>query len=100
MRKTTLSAQEIAEMDETKRKQTRNKGLKLMPVRDRGKATLSNGITVRWHGVPTPHIIGEAGGQRIEATDRHIPDGMFGIVIKGETILFNAEELSKYLRWA
>lgn len=96
MRKSTLSAQEVAEMDETKQKQTRKSGFKLMSVRDRGHKKLSNGATVLWHtNNPETHSL-----NGYEITESTIPNGMFGVKFKDEIILFNAEELSKFLRWA
>lgn len=93
MRKTKLSAQEIKELDDTNKRATRNTGLAMMSVRDQGQASLKNynggDVKVAWH---TPHF---NNGVR-----RDIPDGMFVIDHKGETLAFDAEELQKVLRWA
>lgn len=95
MRKSTLSAQEIAELDEMKRKQTRQSGLSLMPIRDRGQAPLKNyaggKVTAYWN----THRELQDGEAR-----REVPDGMFLIDANGTTLAFNAEELKGLLRWA
>jgi hypothetical protein len=96
MKTSKLSAQEIAELDEMNQQQARNKGLALMPVRDRGKATLSNGVVVRWRGVKQPYQTFELNGQIWEISDQQVPEGIF--IING--VSFEAEELRKYLRWA
>lgn len=101
MRKSKLSAAEIAEMDETKQSEAdqrklRNTGYALMSVRDRGYKKLSNGVTAIWH-TKTPPTSTQNGW---EVTQGTIPDGTFGIKTNDEIILFDAEELSKYLRWA
>ncbi len=96
MRQSKFSAQEVAEMDETKQKQTRNNGFKLMSVRDLGYKKLSNGASVLWHTDNPPTDIQNG----VEVTQGTIPEGTFGIRVDGQTILFDAEELQKYLRWA
>lgn len=93
MKKTTLSAQEIAELDEINQRVARDAGLKLMPVRDRGYARMSNGTIALWHGKPWVNEVGVVNGQ-------DVPPGTFGIRIEGKNYLFDAEELRKYLRWA
>ena len=84
MRKSTLSQQEIAELDEMKAKQTRGAGLSLMSVRDRGYTTLSNGKRVHWHV--------RKGGWG----NRSVQPGT--IVI--DDVAYNVEELQKWIRWA
>ena len=86
MKQTTLSAQEVAELDASKQVDARKSGYKLMSVRDQGSTLLSNGSRVYWH-IPKPQ----------EYTHyRSVPPGTFEIDGK----LFDAEELSKYLRWS
>lgn len=87
MRKSQLSVQEVAEMDEMNRVNTRNSGFSLMSVRDKGYIRLGNGCLMQWH-VDRQLKDGEA--------RQVIPDGMVMIDDK----FFNAEELQKYLRWA
>jgi len=86
MRKTKLSQEEIAELDATKAREARNAGLKLLPVRDRGWAKLSNGLSVHWNTKYANPVL--------------VPDGDFGIMVNGKVYRFDAEELRKYLRWA
>lgn len=100
MRKTTYSEQEIAELDETRKKEARSSGLKLMPVRDRGMARLSNGITVRWHTSTPPKVMYETKHGDITVIDPNVTDGDFVIEHEHGRLIFNAEELRKYLRWA
>ena len=97
MRKSTLSEQEIAEFDEFQKKEARNAGLALVPVRDRGVAKLSNGVTVYWHHPKREHE--EVNGITTYSTPR-VADGKFGIEVDGKLVVFNAEELMKHLRWA
>jgi len=97
MRKTSLSNQEIAELDEFNKGQTRKSGLDLIPVKERGFAQLSNGAKVYWHH--TPRDSEEVNGIVTVATPR-VPDNHFGIEFNGELITFNSEELRRWLRWA
>lgn len=97
MRKSTLSEQEIAELDEFQKKETRAAGLALMPVRDRGVAKLSNGVTVYWNHPKREHE--PVNGVTTYSTPR-VADGQFGISVDGKLIVFNAEELMRHLRWA
>lgn len=100
-RKSTLSAQEIAEMDEMKQSDLRKGGFSLMSVRDRGQATLSNGAKVFWHtNNPPIQEFEDPKWGRIEVRDNTIPEGMFGIELGGKTVLFNVEELRRFIRWA
>lgn len=100
MRHTTLTAEQIAELDEMnqstfQQRRQRDAGLKLMGTRDSGTARLRNlaGGEVRlyWH-------------VNTEADDweprRHVPDGTFIIENQDATIALNAEELRRFLRWA
>lgn len=89
MRTSRLSAQEIAELDEANKKETRKQGFALMPIRDRGHARLSSGADVRWHTDKWT----TQGNFMLRST---VPSGMFEIDGK----LYDAEELRKYLRWA
>jgi len=101
MRNTTLSAKDVAEMDEMNKSTLRKTGFKLMSVRDQGSEKLSNGATVLWHTkTPPMQTISRDDGPDIEVYSSTIPEGFFGIEVEGKTILFNAEELRKYLRWA
>lgn len=86
MRKTKLSAEEIAELDENTQRETRKSGFSLMSVRDQGTTVLSNGSRVYWH-IAKPQYYSH---------HRSVPDGTLEIDGK----LFDAEELRKYLRWA
>lgn len=86
MKKSTLSQQEIAELDATKAREARNGGLKLLPVRDRGWARMSNGLSVHWN---TKY-----------ANPALVPPGDFGIMIEGKVYRFDAEELQRFVRWA
>lgn len=97
MRKSTLSEQEIAEFDEFQKQQTRASGVALIPVRDRGQATLSNGVTVLWHHPKRSHE--EVDGVTTYSKPQ-VPDNHFGIIVDGKKIVFNAEELMRHLRWA
>lgn len=94
-RQSKLSAQEVAELDETKQRETRNSGLSLMDIRDRGYAYIRDysggSVTMHWN-VHRPLKNGEA--------RRVIPDGKV-LFTKGDTeIVFDVEELNKSLRWA
>lgn len=91
MRKSTLSAAEIAEMDEMKTKEFRQGGLDLMPIRDAGGARLRNGTVVEWAVAPNRRKEG--------ALYPNIPDGCFILTIDGKKALFNGEEFRKFLRW-
>lgn len=97
MRQTTYSEQEVADLNEFNRQQTRKGGLDLIPVRDRGVAKLSNGATVYWHH--PKRETEEVNGVSMVITAK-VPDNHFGIVVDDKMITFNAEELRKYLRWA
>lgn len=82
--KSTLSQQEIAELDEMKAKQTRGAGLSLMSVRDRGFTMLRNGKKMHWHT--------KQGGWG----NKMVQPGY--VLIDG--VAYSAEELQKFLRWA
>jgi len=90
MRKSTLTSQEVSEMDKMN---NRKSGYALMSIKDRGFARLSNSVVVRWNA-PTPWS--EPSGDKLQTRRSTIPDGTFEI----NGILFNAEELRKFLRWA
>lgn len=87
MRKSRLSQEEVAELDEINRQDTRNSGFNLMSTRDRGGTMLSNGVVVEWH-VDRPLKEGEA-RTRIYPGD---------FIIDGK--VYDSEELMKYLRWS
>lgn len=97
MRKSKYKAQEITEIEEAKRRETRSTGLKLMGTRDSGRDRLSNGVVVRWHtdNPPSYTVITDTHGD-IEVTENTIPEGM---LMLGD-VLYDAEELRKALRWA
>ena len=98
MRKTSLSNQEIAELDEFNKGQTRKSGLDLIPVKERGFARLSNGAKVYWHHTPRDSEPSQDG--IVTVASPRVPDNHFGIEYKGELITFNSEELRRWLRWA
>ena len=97
MRNSKLSIQEIAELDETKRKETRKSGFSLMTIRDRGwsviKNYLGNDVRIVWNTTREPWP-----GEAID----NIPNGMIRIdVPKGtKSILVDVEDLNKWTRWA
>lgn len=84
MRKTTLSEQDIAEMDESKAKQVRGNGLSLMSIRDRGFTTLRNGKKIYWN-TSTSYS-----GRKLVQPGYVILDG----------VSYDVDELQKWLRWA
>lgn len=86
MRKTNLSAQEIAEMDDSQRVEARKSGYSLMSVRDRGNTVLSNGVRIFWN-IRKPENYTHY---------RSVPVGT--VELDGK--LYDAEELQKFLRWA
>lgn len=87
MRKSKLSAQEVAELDAFNKGETRNSGFGLMSVRDKGYTTLNNGSLLQWH-TNRPLREGEA--------RQSVGDGY--ILIDGK--IFSAEELMRFTRWA
>ncbi len=87
MRKSRLSQEEVAELDEFKRRDTRNSGYNLMSVRDRGWSRLSNGSLLQWH---TDSPLRECEARQSVYNGDLLIDGK----------AFTAEELMKYLRWA
>lgn len=97
MRKTTYSEQEVAELDQFNKAQTRKGGVALIPVRDRGVAKLSNDVVVYWNH--PARETEEVNGVSMVIKPR-VPDNHFGIEVDGKMIVFNAEELMRYLRWA
>lgn len=98
-RKSKLSAQEIAEIDETNRIQTRKTGFGLMSARDRGwdrvKSMSGHSSHVLWHS--------NRPLQDYEAR-RDVPEGMFllDVVIEGKThtLAYDVDEFRKAIRWA
>lgn len=102
MRQSTLSAAEIADRDESNKKETRKSGFSLMSVRDRGFNTLSNGVTVCWNH---PKYEGDVSvtddGLEVSTVYKSkVPNGKFGMQIGRQFIEFDAEELMRHLRWA
>jgi len=97
MRQTNLSAAEIADMDDSKRREDRNRGLKAIPIRDRGYQKLSNGVGFYWHHPKRESE--EVNGITTIATPK-VPDNHFGVEIDGKMTVFDAEEFRKWLRWA
>lgn len=89
MRQTTLSAGEVAEMDETKNREQRSSGFALMGSRDSGAVKLSNGILMNWH-VSKPDT---------RYPYRRIEPGTFILRINGKDHVFDADEFGKFLRW-
>lgn len=101
MRKTTYSEQDVADLDEFNKAQTRKGGFALMPVRDRGYAELSNGAKVFWHHPKREQEEAEFDGVKVTTyTTPQVPDQHFGIEFEGKLVTFNAEELRRWLRWA
>lgn len=96
--KSKYSAQQITEMEEAKQKETRNTGFALMGTRDSGVAKLDNGVVVRWPTGRTKwRVQGHtSGGQEVEVGEHSLPAGTF--MING--VLYDADELRKWLRWA
>lgn len=94
MRKTQLTSAEIEEAE--KAKEERKGGFRLMAVRDRGFAELSDGTRVRWH-TDRPWIDQFMyGDTMVEIRDNTVPEGKFMI----NDQVYDAEELRKFLRWA
>jgi hypothetical protein len=101
MRTSKLSAAEIAEMDENKRRQQRDAGLILMGTRDSGVAQLENGVKVKWHTSNQPiTTFADDSGIIYEVKAATLPPGKFGLEIDNKLHVFDAEDLMKYLRWA
>lgn len=91
MRKTNLAPEEIAELDETKRKDFRKGGFELMKVRDRRYAKLrarygsARDVVMRWEHNSDDHLF------ELQIT----PYGS-----KETTkVVLDAEEFQKFLRW-
>lgn len=85
MRKSSLKALELEE-EESNQRQSRNNGLSLMSVRDRGWAKLSNGSVMEWSvDSPLQELVPR----------RQIPVGHFYLDGK----LFDVDEFRKYERW-
>jgi hypothetical protein len=86
MRNSKLKALEL-EQAEHEQRQSRNNGLSLMEVRDRGWYKLDNGSVIEW-GVDRPLYNGEV--------RRHVPEGYF--FLNGK--IYDVDEFRKFLRWA
>lgn len=93
MRKAKLTSDEIlaAEKAADDKQQTRKTGFAKMSERDRGWVRLSNGVIMEWH-VARPLVEFEA--------RKNVPDGKVILRIDKEDMVFDAEELKKWLRWA
>jgi len=101
MRKTSLSQQEVAELDETKAKEARKSGLNLIPERDRGYHRLRNGVMVYWNHPTREHQPSSHNGiEIVTKTTPRVAPGEFGIEVDGRIIRFDADELRMYLRWS
>lgn len=102
MRKSRLSAGEVAELDAFNRSETRKSGFDLIPMRDRGYADLKKGGRVHWHFKPRerePYYFPDS----TKVTTYSLPcvaDGEFGVEVGGKLVVFDSEELMKHLRWA
>ena len=93
MRQSNLTADQIFEAEKAAddRKQTRKSGFAMAEVRDKGWQRLDNGTVIAWP-VDVELNPGEA--------RQFIPEGHFTIhTPKGESLLFNADEFRKWLRW-
>lgn len=80
-----------AELAANDRKEKRKTGFDMMPIRDRGYKTLSNGVSILWptDREPAPY-----------EAKKHIDDGTFVLVIDGKEVLFDTDEFRQQLRWA
>lgn len=95
MRKSSLSDAEIADLDESTRRESRKSGFGLMSERDGGTKVLSNGVRVFWN-----HPTYKDGDDNFAYIRKaKVPDNHLGIVIDGKLIVFNGEELKRALRW-
>lgn len=80
-----------AELAANERREKRQTGFDMMPIRDRGYKRLSNGVTILW---PTDRKPRDG-----EAITR-VPDGNFVLIVDGKGILFDTDEFRQQLRWA
>jgi hypothetical protein len=98
MQKSKQTPEEIEAIERAadNRRISRNNGFSLMSVRDRGWVTISEmrtgEVNLFWH-IDRPLVDGEV---RV-----NVPPGMIRIDMGGDKwLLFDAEELRKFLRWA
>lgn len=97
MRRTSLSEQEVAELDAYNKQDVRKGGLNLISVRDKGTNVLSNGVRVFWHHPPYETEVVNGVSMVIKPK---VPDNHLGVEVDGKLVVFNAEELKRNLRWA
>lgn len=92
MRKSRLTADEIeaTERAADERKYRRGMGFDLMSVRDRGWADIGNGMIMEWPVDRTP--------ADYEARSV-VPPNHFILRTNKETLMLNADDFRKYLRW-
>lgn len=93
MRQSKLKREEINELDEFKRQESRKSGFSLMSVRDRGWGRVGGSdVVLEWH---VPRDKRPAG-----VPYRNVPTGMVVLHIGKESALINVEDLLKLTRWA
>ena len=87
MRQSKQTAQEIEQIEraEADQRSSRNRGLSMMEIRDRGWVNLSNGIKMFWDAEDSPVMV---------------PGNHFLLQVGGRRYCFDAEEFRKWLRWA
>ncbi len=101
VRKSSYTETEVAELDAFNKNQTHSAGVKLGSVRDRGHAVMRNGVQVYWSHPKYEHEpIKIDGVEYMTSSSSQVASGDFGMVIDGKMVVFNAEELRRYLRWA
>lgn len=90
-----VSSEEIEQIEEATQKSNRKSGFALMSVRDRGWAYIQsiNGQRIRTHW----HVDREPEEYEVM---RNVPPGHFLMVTDDAEILVDAEQLRKWLRWA
>lgn len=93
MRKSKLTAEEIeaAEMAADERKQNRKNGFSLADIRDRGWTRLSNGVIMEWWV--------EKEKRQEYIAYPNIPQGKFMLTIDGRSVVYDADDFRKFLRW-
>lgn len=96
MRRVKASAEEIIKAEKAKddRQRSRSNGYSMMHQRDVGISWFSNGVGFRWKTVRDNDEL-EEGEFRMAPP----PEGKFVLVVRGESILFDAEEFRRQLRW-
>lgn len=95
MRKSSLSEAEIADLDDSTRKETRKSGFDLMSERDRGWSVVHDEqgtrVAVLWNTKRKP--------QEGEAI-RNIPEGKVVFESSEGTLVFDIDQLKRAIRWA